>query len=222
MPVELESRERRVVGFLERFWIKFGHAPSYHEIMIGGQLSSKDQVSRVLAKLEDKGYISRKHGLARSIRLLRTVSGEPVRSADRHGAQVLHVPLLGKIAAGQPIHWPTSGFEPYDHEMIELTGSMVGRRDEVYALKVQGDSMMDAMIMDGDIVVMEPYAEMPVNGEIVAAWLPAVEETTLKRYYLEGEMVRLQPCNQSMAPFFMSRDAVEVQGRLVAVIRQVC
>ena len=189
---------------------------------MGGNLSSKDQVSRILARLEAKGYISRKPGMARSIRLLKTVSGEPVGSADRRGARVLHVPLLGKIAAGQPIHWPTSGFEPYDYEMIELTGSMVGRRDEVYALKVQGDSMMGAMIKDGDIVVMEPYAELPMNGEIVAAWLPAVEETTLKRFYLEGEMVRLQPCNASMAPFFVSRNAVEVQGRLVAVIRQVC
>ena len=220
MPDGLEGRERRVVAFLERYWLKFGYAPSYEEIRQGGHLSSKDQVFHILQRLEGKGYINRKPGMARSIKLLRTVTGEVLEPWDMGKSRFVHVPLLGKIACGEPIHWPASGSDPYDHEIIELTGSLVGNRQQAYALKVEGDSMIEAMISDGDTVVLEPYSGLPANGDIVAVWLPGNEETTLKKFYREGDMARLQPCNSQMAPIFMPLSAVQVQGRLIAVIRQ--
>jgi repressor LexA len=110
----------------------------------------------------------------------------------------------------------------YDSELdtIELPRGFVPEEEGVYALKVKGNSMIDALINDGDIVVMR-HAETAENGEMVAAWLRDKEETTLKRFYHEGQQIRLQPENQTMEPIYVDPDKVDIKGRVVAVIRRV-
>lgn len=221
MGEELHVHEMRILRFLESYWRRFLRAPSIEDIRANVQLPSKDHVYRDLAKLEEKGYISRERGMARSIRLLRTVEGRSFHPDDVPVSKIISVPLLGKIAAGEPIHWPDSDFSIYDSEMIELAQEMVGKRQEVYALKVKGNSMIDAMVYDGDIVIMQRYEGRPEDGEIVAIWLADRGETTLKKFYAQGDQARLQPCNPTMSPLFVDARDVRVQGKLLAVIRQI-
>ena len=132
------------------------------------------------------------------------------------------LPVLGVIVAGEPIPVPASDFSLMGiEETIELTRGIVGNARELYALRVQGDSMIDALIHDGDIVVMR-QAKRVENGEMAAIWLHDREETTLKRFYLEGNRVRLQPANPTMEPIIVDDpEQVEVQGKVVMVIRRV-
>jgi repressor LexA len=216
----LHEHEEKILRFLERYWREFLRSPSLDDICTQIQLPSKDHVHRDLAKLEEKGFISRPQRMARSIRLLKKLNGAPFNPEDTRPSFV-SVPLLGNIAAGQPIPWPESSFSPYDYEMIDLAQQMVGRRQGMYALRVKGESMIDAMVYDGDIVIMQRDNSQPSDGEIVAVWLKDPGETTLKKFYLEGERVRLQPCNPTMKPFYADSRNVEVQGRLLSVIRRV-
>ena len=134
---------------------------------------------------------------------------------------MLRVPLIGTIAAGQPIPVPTADtFTTTAEETLDLTPELTKGRDNVYALKVKGTSMIDALINDGDIVIME-YTETAENGEMVAAWLEEEREATLKRFYQEGPRVRLQPANATMAPIYADAANVRVQGRVVGVLRQI-
>ena len=135
-------------------------------------------------------------------------------------AEVIQVPLLGRIAAGVPIPVPDAEFSPFGYERaVELTRDIVGDDSGIYALEVQGDSMIDALINDGDIVVMR-HQERVENGELAAVWLPDEEETTLKRFYLEGEQVRLQPANPTMGPCSSPPRTSRSWARFCCVIRQ--
>jgi repressor LexA len=135
---------------------------------------------------------------------------------------VVRIPLVGQIVASEPVPVPGSDFSLFDpEEAIELTRDVVREDAELFALKVKGESMIDAMINDGDIVVMKPQPS-PNNGELVAVWLEDKGETTLKRFFLEGDKVRLQPENSTMEPIIIDDPStVVVQGRVVAVVRQV-
>jgi repressor LexA len=217
---KLHEHEEKILRFLERYWCEFLRSPSLDDIAAHVRLPSKDHVHRDLAKLSEKGFISRPQRMARSIRLLKKLNGEPFNPEEARPA-LLSVPLLGNIAAGHPIPWPESSFSPYDYEMIDLARQMVGQRQGVYALKVKGESMIDAMVYDGDIVIMQRDDSRPSDGEIVAVWLKDPGETTLKKFYWEGERVRLQPCNPTMKPFYADARNVEVQGKLITVIRRV-
>ena len=123
---------------------------------------------------------------------------------------------MGRIAAGAP----TDFVEDNNREAIELTCDIVPNRDDLFALKVEGDSMMDALVNDGDIVIMQQQAEAE-NGEMVAVRLIDLNETTLKRFYRENGHVRLQPANPTRAPIFVSPESIAIQGKVVAIIRQV-
>jgi repressor LexA len=130
------------------------------------------------------------------------------------------VPIVGYIAAGEPIPVPTSDTwkaEPQD--TVEVSNELIRGRGEVYALKVKGNSMVDALISDGDIVLMQ-QAETADNGEMVAAWLKAEGETTLKKLYRESNRIRLQPANSQMKPIYVAPKNVAVQGKVIGVIRQ--
>ena len=220
MQEGLHEHEVRILDFLERYWRQYMCSPSVEEIRSALGLRSKDHAQRDLDKLERKGYIARKSGMARSIRLLRTAQGARFRRASQ--GHTIAVPLVAKIAAGRPIAWPDSLSAVHECETIELVRSMVNSRQQVYALKVQGDSMIDAMICDGDIVIMEPQVDVGrlAGGEILAVWLKDREETTLKGFYLEGDRVKLVPRNPNMQPFYEAASNVQVQGKLMAVIRQ--
>ena len=133
--------------------------------------------------------------------------------------EVALVPLLGVIAAGQPIWVPSADKWSAEAErMIEVPGEIMRGKKEVYALLVRGNSMVDAMIGDGDTVIMEKADDIK-NGDVVACWLEKEQEVTLKKIYFEDEKLRLQPCNPYMLPMYHEKENVQVQGRLVAVLR---
>jgi repressor LexA len=134
---------------------------------------------------------------------------------------VLRVPLVGRIAAGEPLAIPDDvvDFALFGDETVEIAGGMLDDTDGIYALEVRGDSMVDALINDGDIVVMKHQRDAR-NGDMVAALLRDRNETTLKRFYLEGQRVRLQPANPFMEPIYVPAEDVEVQGKVIMVIRR--
>ena len=163
-----------------------------------------------LDALQRAGFIYRDRTVSRGIRL----AEDPREAAG--SADVISIPLMGRIAAGEPLRVFTD-VDPED--TIELTRDLVPAEKNMFALKVQGDSMIDALINDGDIVVMR-HAETANNGDMVAAWLADEEETTLKRFYNEGSRIRLQPENKTMEPIYPTPDNVQIMGRVVTVIRQ--
>jgi repressor LexA len=129
------------------------------------------------------------------------------------------VPIIGTIAAGQPIPVPTPDtWSQVDYDNVfEATEEMTKGRDKVFALKVRGTSMIDALVNDGDIVILEQTSSCD-DGDMVAAWLKRENEATLKKFYREGDRVRLQPANSTMKPIFTEPDNVEVQGKVLATI----
>jgi repressor LexA len=150
---------------------------------------------------------------------------KPIRQAADAITELLRIPVMGRIAAGAPMLLPPSDFAYYDSEsMIDVARTQLPPRERgegLFALEVQGDSMIDAMVNDGDIVVMKPAKEAR-NGDMVAIWLNDRDETTLKYFYLENGRVRLQPANPTMEPIMIDDPSVvEVRGKVVMVIRQV-
>lgn len=208
MPEGLSDKQQLIVDFLETFIAEHDYPPSIRDIQTGCNISSTSVVDYNLKRLEEKGLIRRDREVSRAIELLNG-SGERRR-------RTVAVPLLGRIAAGIPI--PTHPDQAAPEELIELTEDQARGRANLYALRVQGTSMIDALINDGDIVVLEPR-EVADPGEMVAAWIEDRAETTLKRWYPEGAKVRLQPMNSTMEPIYEDATNVRVQGRVVATIR---
>ncbi|MFQ5593137.1 MAG: transcriptional repressor LexA [Anaerolineae bacterium] len=209
----LHNHERGILRFLERFYLEFGISPTFEEIRNAVKLPSKDHVYRDLNLLEEKGFIARERGRSRTIRLLRCVDGQLFYPDG------FNVPLCGVIAAGQPIPVPDHSASRDILETVRLTRDIVHEQEGVYALRVQGNSMIDALIHDGDIVVLRHQQEAN-NGEMVAVWLERNGETTLKRFYNEGKRIRLQPENEAVEPIFADPRDVHIQGKVVAVVRQ--
>lgn len=199
----LTRRQKEILDFIENHIGNVGYAPSIEEICSQFGLSSTATVHKHLSNLEQKGLIRRFSNRSRAIELCRT-------ERAGHGA-VVSVPLLGRIAAGRPIE----ALEV--PESIELPESMVGRRP-TFVLKVEGDSMIDEQIRDGDYVIMEQSATAE-NGQIVVA-LIGEEEATLKRFYRERDSVRLQPANVNMSPIILRDGEFQIQGVVVGVLRK--
>jgi len=210
MARELSERQQKILAFVREFISENRFPPSIRQIGEHVGISSTSVVKYNLDVLERENLIERDREISRGIRVV----------ADRL-AEVIQVPLLGRIAAGRPIPVPSSDFALFDkeHDSVELTRDIVKDDKGIFALEVQGDSMIDALIHDGDIVVMKSQ-ERVENGELAAVWLRDEEETTLKRFYLEGKQVRLQPANPTMQPMFFPAENVEVKGKVVCVIRQ--
>lgn len=208
MPEGLSDKQQLILEFLESFIADHDYPPSIRDIQNGCNISSTSVVDYNLKRLEEKGLIRRDREVSRAIELL---NGQGERRR-----RTVAVPLLGRIAAGIPI--PTHPDQVAPEDLIELTEEQARGRGNLYALRVQGTSMIDALINDGDIVVLEPR-EAADPGEMVAAWIEDRGETTLKRYYPEGAKVRLQPMNSTMEPIYEDADNVRVQGRVVATIR---
>jgi len=175
----------------------------------GCNISTTSVVQHHLNQLEKEGIIQRDPQVFRSIRLV------------EKDADYSEVPLMGTIAAGEPIPVPASdnwANEPQDR--LRVPSDMVPQKSPVFALRVKGHSMIDALIDDGDIVLMEPVKTVE-NGEMAAVWLRDKQEVTLKRVYREAGKVRLQPANTTMSPIIVQAENVEVQGRVVGVIRKI-
>jgi repressor LexA len=211
----LSERQKKILSFLGDFTRENEYPPTIREIGTAVGISSTSVVSYNLDVLAKKGYIARDKTISRGLRLVEGSGSGAPRPRDN----VVSIPLLGRIAAGEPIPIPDSDLPPFGYETIELTRDIIGREEGIYALQVQGNSMVDALIHDGDIVVMK-HQEEAANGELVAVWLKDEKETTLKRFYLEEGQVRLQPANPTMQPIYVHPANVEIQGKVVLVIRQ--
>ena len=208
---ELSSKQQQIIDFVRRFWVEMGYPPTIRDIVNGCGISSTSVVDYNLNILAREGYIRRHPEVSRGIELL-------ARSSAR--GHRLQVPIIGQIAAGEPIPVPAS--DTWDitasSETLEVTEDLTRGRQEVYALRVKGSSMVDALINDGDIVLMQ-YVNVVENGEMAAIWLKAEKEATLKKFYAEPGCIRLQPANTQMQPIYAEPDNVEIQGRVIAVIR---
>jgi repressor LexA len=209
----LSNRQRDILGFIEEFVAGHGYPPAIRQIQEKLTISSTSVVAYNLKALENKGLLKRQGKVSRGITIPQT---QPVRISRALGGQV---PLLGTITAGQPLPNPEDT-SISDVSMIEVPPDVAPpeRLSEVYALKVRGQSMIDALIDDGDIVLMR-YQETAENGQMVAVRIEDDNAVTLKKFYREGEQVRLQPANSTMEPIFVSPTKVHIQGRVVGVLR---
>ncbi len=208
----LLSKQQHIIDFIRQFLVDRGYPPTIRDIVSGCGISSTSVVDYNLNILEKGGYIRRHREISRGIELL-------ARAAVlEHRYQV---PVIGQIAAGEPIPVPASDMWDVaaSSETLEVTEGLIRGRGGVYALKVKGSSMVDALINDGDIVLMQ-YVNAVENGEMAAIWLRAEKEVTLKKVYSEPGRIRLQPANSQMQPVYVEPDNVEIQGRVIGVIRQ--
>ncbi|HOE69913.1 MAG TPA: transcriptional repressor LexA [Brevefilum sp.] len=219
----LSERHKKILKFLKQFQAENGYPPSIREIGENTDISSTSVVNYYLKQLEEMQYIERENNVSRGIRLLRNLEGNLLKAAQDI-TEMFSVPVIGRIVAGEPVPVPSSDFNYFDSETgIDIARSLLPpkeKTEDLFALEVQGDSMIDAMVNDGDIVIMRPVTQAN-NGEMVAVWLADRDETTLKYFYLEGGHVRLQPANPLMKPIIIDDPThVQVQGKVVLVIRR--
>lgn len=212
---KLSPRQEGMLKFIRDFLDEHQYPPTVRDIQRGCKISSTSVVDYNLHILQRDGYIRRFPEVSRGIEIL-----DGKRSDTRK--DTLTIPLIGYIAAGEPIPIPSADTwsRPEPLETLEMPSSITRGKREVYALRVKGRSMVDDLIDDGDIVFMEPVRQAN-NGEMVAAWLKEEGEATLKKFYLEGDKVRLQPANSQMQPIVVRAQNVEVHGRVLAVLRYV-
>lgn len=199
------EKQESILKYLREFIDVHDFPPSIRQIVDGCGLSSTSVANYNLDALEKNGFIRRNRDVARGIELLESGGRRP---------RVVQVPVYGTIAAGAPIE--VAG-DAQAEDYIEVGPEMLRGRDNVFALRVKGDSMVDDGIFDGDTVILQA-AQTADDGETVAAWLLKEEATTLKRFYREGERVRLQPRNTRLSPIYADAKDVQVQAKLVASI----
>ena len=230
--MKLSDRQKSMLAFIAEFVEGNNYPPTIREIGTACGISSTSVVKYNLTKLEREKLIKRDKEVSRGLSLdwgrlqeaglADNMVGAPntdrgVRS-DGSSFNFFQVPVLGYIAAGQPIQVETADHFSAD-EWLDLNESLFRNPAELYALRVQGDSMIDASVLDGDIVILR-HQERAENGEMVAAWIDNKNETTLKHFYLEGDQVRLRPANPSYPEMFLPAADVSVKGKVVSVIRQ--
>jgi repressor LexA len=213
---KLSERQRRMLDFIHKFSTENGYPPSIREIGKDVGISSTSVVNYNLNRLVESGYLDRDQNVSRGIRLTEKVA----QAADRM-RDAIRVQKVGRIFASEPVPMPgtdTDIFGP--DEAIEISRSLLSTTEGLFALEVRGDSMVDAMVNDGDLVVMKREPDWR-NGDMVAVWLKDKEETTLKHIYREGDKVRLQPANPTMESIIIDNpESLEVQGKVVLVVRQ--
>lgn len=203
----LSAKQAAILTFLREFMDDHDYPPSIRDIQLGCDISSTSVVDYNLKALEKFGYIRRDREISRGIELLE-------RGSRR--ARTVPVPIIGTIAAGQPIPVPDLDHVDWDN-MFEATEDMTRGKEHVFALRVRGTSMIDALVNDGDIVILENTSSCD-DGDMVAAWLERENEATLKKFYREGDRVRLQPANSTMKPIFTEASNVKIQGKVLATI----
>lgn len=205
----LTRRQREVMEFLTEFIKKHGYSPSYEEIASGLGLASLATVHKHIQALQAKQYLLRSYNHSRSLEI-----GERYLREERARIQPqtdFTIPLLGRIAAGAPMEAIPNP------EALHF--SDFAKDENTYALQVRGDSMIEDHICNGDFVLVEK-TDTVKNGDIVVALVEGTD-ATLKRYYLEPDgRVRLQPANAAMSPIFVDSERLQIQGRLLAVMRK--
>jgi repressor LexA len=231
----LSDRQRRILGFIVDFTEEHDYPPTIREIGEQVGISSTSVVNYNLTKLEDMNLLTRQREVSRGLSLNRNkladlgifggdgasapITTLPQRRTNGESRGRVMVPILGKIAAGTPIQ--VEAIDPSTAEdWIELAEGLFGSNQPLFALRVQGDSMIDASVLDGDIVILR-HQNTADDGDMVAAWIDGDEETTLKFLYREGRNVRLQPANPNpqYQPIIRPADKVRINGKVVSVIR---
>ncbi len=225
----LSKRQESILKFISTYSDEHGRPPTIREIGKAVDISSTSVVNYNLTRLEDQGYLRRDPEVSRGIGFTEKAQeflGAVVEKVNEVAGSVVErlgvvkIPLVGQIVAGSPIEVGNGDFSLYDEDAaIEIGSTMIkGRTDDLFALRVSGESMIDAMVNDGDIVVMRQQ-ETAKNGDMVAVWL-AGDTTTLKYFYYDGDRIRLQPANPTMEPIYMRPEDVRVQGKVMMVLRQ--
>ena len=199
----LSAKQQSILRFIRNFIRDKDFPPSIRDIQDGCSISSTSVVDYNLKALERLGHIRRDREVSRAIELVGR-------------RRMMPVPVVGQIAAGVPIPvpaadtWTQQEFE----DDVEVPDEVIGGRENIFALRVKGTSMIDALVNDGDVVVMEGTSSFD-DGDMVAVWLKDRQETTLKKIYHEGSRIRLQPANVTMEPIYANAEDVEVQGRVL-------
>lgn len=226
----VSDKHIKVLRLIKKYQTDIGHPPTIREIGDEANITSTSVVNYYLDQLEKMDYIERDRKISRGIHLradrltdIARLLGEVATTMG----EMFRIPVIGRIQAGMPIEVPPSDFEFFDAESsVEVAMSMLPTKDtkNLFALEVQGDSMIDAMVNDGDYIIIKPVqsnAEVR-NGEMVAIWLDAKNETTLKFFYKEKDQYRLQPANPTMKPIYIKKtEPLEIKGKVVMVIRNV-
>ena len=217
------GRALDVLKFIQVYIDQQGYPPTVREIQAATGIKTPSHVNFCLTRLSKAGYIERDKGVSRGIRLVRLPSMEarPQQPRRPYGGSQPVVPLYGYIAAGEPINiFPVDDPE----SVLEIPAHLIPPRaepEDLFALTVKGDSMIDALVSDGDQVILM-HADKIENGDMVAAWLPAEEATTLKYFYREQNGICLMPANPNYAPrHFKKSNEILVQGKVVAILRRV-
>ena len=212
---KLSVRQEKILSLIQEFLEEQGYPPTVRDIQYACDISSTSVVDYNLKILQKEGYIRRSPEISRGIEVL----------GGKRQKDAFSVPVMGYIAAGEPIPIPTAeGWAPDSAVgQVDVVNGMLGGvrvrgTTNLYALRVRGTSMIDALVDDGDVVVIQP-AQSVKDGDMVVAWLKNEKEATLKRIYNDGTVVRLQPANSQMEPIFVSANNIEVQGKVVAVLR---
>ena len=215
----ITEKHIKVLKFVNDYQTEFGRPPSIREIGEKVKISSTSVVNYYLEQLEKNGYIERDNRVSRGMRLT-----EKVNEFVEVASDMLRVPILGPIAAGPLMLVPEPGvnyMNDKEYDAVDIARSLLSSRDkgnDFYALEVKGDSMIAAMINDGDIVVMKPAIEAK-NGEMVAVRVE--DEYTLKYFFKEKDGYRLQPANPTMEPITLKKNTpIEINGKVVMVIRK--
>lgn len=239
----LGERHIRIMRFLTDFQEQHGYSPSIREIGKHIGVESTSLVDYYLDQLCQTNLIERDKRVSRSIRILRPLyAGETLNSvmnsgvakavrnvghaAQRSASELFSIPVWGRIGASLPMPMPPSDGAPYfdPESTVEIARSLLPAREkpgDLFALEVDGLSMIDAMVNDGDIVIMKK-TQNANNGEMVAVWLEDTDETTLKYFFKENGRVRLQPANPTMSPIYIDNpERVRIQGKVVMIVRRV-
>lgn len=216
--MSLSDRQVRILEFIRQYLQEHSFPPTIREIGKAVGIPSTSVVKYNLEKLKEKGLIERHDDVSRGLRLTTDPpSLIPQSRADL--PNLVEIPKLGVISAGTPIAAFGQQEDPFAGETLTLTAELVPEGRSLYALQVKGDSMIDALVFDGDWVIIQ-HQNTAQPREMIVAWLKDREETTLKYYHPEGTRVRLQPANPAYDPIYVEAGQLEVQGRVVAVVRQ--
>lgn len=222
------ERQQKIMEFLEKYQEENLYSPSIREIGDYIGVPSTSLVDYYIRQLIHLGYLDRDEHVSRSLRVIRPYEQTPQnkrKPISYSRRDVVRFQIIGRIVASAPIPVPGSDLPYYDDEsFVEIPRKMLPETEpveELFVLEVSGDSMIDAMINDGDRVVFRQVSDAR-NGDMVAVWLSDDEETTLKYYYNEGDRVRLQPANPTMDPIYIDNPAqVHIMGKVVMVIRHI-
>ena len=220
----LSDRQQKMLGFINEYVTQNSRPPTIREIGKAVGISSTSVVNYNLTRLKERGYLEREAEVSRGLKLTRQASavvGRVASAIDDTFSKMIRVPMIGTIVAGEPIESFEGAFD--ENDAVEISTSMLStsKTEDLFALRVSGESMIDAMVFDGDIVVLQKQSNHETkNGDMVAAWIKGDDITTLKYYFQEGPQTRLQPANPHMDAIFVDHEKVLVQGKVMMVVRQ--